>query len=270
MADELTLRTISRDSRDALQPSAVARCRITLLGRLTLGQDGRTLTHFRTQRTAALLAFLAYHCRQRHPRTVLIDLLWRNAPLSCGRHSLSTAISFLRLELAALGVMPGRVILADHFSVGLNPAAISTDVLDFECAVAVAHSAATRRDRMRHLRSAVELYSGDLLPGFGEEWVPSESQRLRDKFINAVAQLTALLAEDEDHASVIPLARRAIQADPLREEPYRQLMQAYRSMGEPEAALGTYEELAMALRHEVNGQPCQRTQRMARQLTAAA
>jgi DNA-binding SARP family transcriptional activator len=252
--------------REVPRPPASARCRITLLGQLTMRQDGRTLTHFRTHKTAALLAYLAYYWQRRHPRTVLVDLLWRDVQLNAGRHSLSTALSFLRHEIEALGLSPGQVIAADSFSVGLNAAAISTDVRDFENSLAAARSAATRRERVGHLRSAVELYGGDLLPGFHEEWVPSESVRLCEEFISAVVQLAALLLEDGDHAAIIALARRAIQADPLREEPYRELMQAYAAMGEPQAALRAYRELAKTLRQELDGRPCLRTRHLVWQL----
>jgi DNA-binding SARP family transcriptional activator len=158
------------------------------------------------------------------------------------------------------------VIMADSFSVGLNPAAISTDVQDFECALTAAHSAVTRRERVQHLRSAVELYRGDLLPSFHEEWVQNGAVRLREEFMSAVVQLAALLIENGDHAAIIALARRAIQADPLREEPYRMLMRAYRAMGESPIALRTYQELAKTLRQELNMRPCLRTRRLARQM----
>ena len=59
------------------------RWRIELLGGLRacgLPHGGRVITRFRTHKTGALLAYLAYHLRQQHPREVLIELLWPASP----------------------------------------------------------------------------------------------------------------------------------------------------------------------------------------------
>src|SRR5947208_584626 len=52
------------------------RWRITLLGGFAVQRGQTTITRFRTQKFGALLAFLAYHLRQAHPREVLVDMRW--------------------------------------------------------------------------------------------------------------------------------------------------------------------------------------------------
>ncbi|HZP83418.1 MAG TPA: hypothetical protein VFB21_17370 [Chthonomonadaceae bacterium] len=42
--------------------------RITLLGGLCVQQGERTVTRFKSQKIGALLAYLAYHLQQAHPR----------------------------------------------------------------------------------------------------------------------------------------------------------------------------------------------------------
>src|SRR5437762_2563284 len=74
-------------------------CRVQLLGGLRVRQGGREITHFRTHKTAALLAYLAYYLPRSHPREVLIGLLWPESDLDAGRHSLSVAVSALRHQL---------------------------------------------------------------------------------------------------------------------------------------------------------------------------
>ena len=53
-----------------------ARCRIELLGRLRVMHGDREITPFRTQKTGALLGYLAYHLERTHPPEVLMDILW--------------------------------------------------------------------------------------------------------------------------------------------------------------------------------------------------
>jgi DNA-binding SARP family transcriptional activator len=90
-----------------------ARCRIELFGGLRIIQGDRTLSRFRTRKTAALLAYLTYHPDRSHPREVLVELLWPWANPAAGRHSLSCALSSLRHQLEPPGVPEGAVIMAD-------------------------------------------------------------------------------------------------------------------------------------------------------------
>ena len=59
-----------------------ARCRVELLGRLRVQQGEREIAGLRTQKTGALLAYLAYHLERTHPREVLINILSRGSHLS--------------------------------------------------------------------------------------------------------------------------------------------------------------------------------------------
>ena len=52
------------------------RWRIELLGGLRATHDDQVITHFRTQKNTALLAYLAYYRRRSRRREELIELLW--------------------------------------------------------------------------------------------------------------------------------------------------------------------------------------------------
>ena len=52
---------------------------IQLFGGLRATQQDRIITRFRTQKTAALLAYLAYNLGRSHSRDQLIDMLCRRA-----------------------------------------------------------------------------------------------------------------------------------------------------------------------------------------------
>src|SRR5690242_10166934 len=109
--------------------------RITLLGGLRASRREQVITRFKTQKVAALFAYLAYYRRQAHPREVLIELLWPESDVSTSRNSLSVALSSLRSQFEPPGVPQGTVLRADRFSVGLNPATVTTDSAEFEQAL---------------------------------------------------------------------------------------------------------------------------------------
>ncbi|HLV80456.1 MAG TPA: AAA family ATPase, partial [Chthonomonadaceae bacterium] len=166
-------------------------CRIELLGGLCLRQGDRVITRFSTQKTANLLAYLAYFRHQCHPREVLIEMLWPDCDPDAGRNRLSTALWSLRRLLEPPGVPAGTVLQTTHFDVGLNASAVTTDVTDFLAAFRNAARSKTPSERRQHLLRAVELYQSELLPGFYEDWALTAQRRLADLYEQAKRFLTA-------------------------------------------------------------------------------
>src|SRR5205814_1307295 len=108
---------------------------------------------------AELLAYLAYYRHRRHPREVLIELLWPEGDIDAGRHSLSTAFSSLRQQLEPPGIPDGAVLVADRHAVGLNAAVVTTNAAEFETALRAASQTESDTERVRLLTTAVELHS---------------------------------------------------------------------------------------------------------------
>ena len=156
------------------------RCRIELLGRLRVTQGNREITRFRTQKTGALLGYLAYYIQSAHPREVLAEVVWPGEVPAAGRNSLSVALSSLRHQLEPPGVDRGAIIQADRFAVQLSPAAVVTDVAEFEAAQRSAAEASSDTEQAQFLAEAVELYAGELLPGYYQDWIIPEQRRLAD------------------------------------------------------------------------------------------
>ncbi|HXG64946.1 MAG TPA: BTAD domain-containing putative transcriptional regulator, partial [Blastocatellia bacterium] len=241
---------------------------LELFGWLRAEQGGRAITRFRTQKTGALLAYLAYYRHRAHPREELIELLWPNCEIDAGRHSLSVALSSLRHQMEPPGVPAGAVIVADRASVQLNPAAVTTDVAEFEAAIQSAARAGSAAGQAQFLTTAVELYRGELLPGYYEDWVLAERERLADEFFQAVGRLVAHLEQAGELSRALSFAHRAIQIDPLREPSHRDLMRLSAALGQPAAALRQYRELERILGEELGVTPDAATQDLARRIAA--
>src|SRR5436305_2155748 len=126
------------------------RWRVALLGDLRLEPAGDSAgaaremgsaappaisTTFRTQKTGSLLAYLAYFRDRTHPREVLVELLWPEDEPETGRHKLSVALSSLRQQLEPPGVPDEAVLVTGRTAVRLKPAAVTTDVAEFEAAL---------------------------------------------------------------------------------------------------------------------------------------
>jgi predicted ATPase len=233
--------------------------RIEMLGWLRAVQGERVVSRFRTQKTGALLAYLAYHLDRSHPRETLIELLWPEMAPPAGRNNLSKALTSLRHQLEPPGVPTGAVLVTDSASVRLNPTAVTTDVAAFEAALRVAPRAPEEIGRTPRLEEAATLYRGELLPGHNEDWILHERLRLAEAFSGALAELTALWEQADDLQQALQWARRAVGADPLREEAHHDLIRLLIAARQPEAALRQYQELERLLEGGLGMRPSPET-----------
>ncbi len=189
-----------------------------MLGRYQAAQDSLTISRFESRRAGALLAYLALHRDRRVAREELIELLWPEADFDMGRNRFKQALASLRRQLEPLGTPWGAVLFADRTAVGLNAAAVRTDVGEFETALARANRFRTAGQVPRLLAAAIALYNGDLLPGYNDFWILAERERLRNIYLAAVQRLVETVPGlgEATHAILEPLTSLA--ADLRREE----------------------------------------------------
>src|SRR5579871_957052 len=144
---------------------------IRLFDHLKVEQGEQTVTHFRTQKTAELLAYLAYHLHGSHTREKLIDVLWPDIDPDVGRSRFKQTLALLRRVLEPDGVPAGRVLATSSGNVQFRPDVACTDVGQFAAAIRSAETADNLPDKIASLTRAVDLYTGDLLPGCYNDWV---------------------------------------------------------------------------------------------------
>jgi DNA-binding SARP family transcriptional activator len=213
-----------------------SQCSIELFGGIRVEQGKRVITRFRTQKTASLIAYLAFFGDRMHSREVLIDMLWPDAPsLKAGRTSLSVALSSLRNQLEPLDVPAQSLLFADRQSIGLSPL-VTTDTCRFEKAVRDAERARSRKERddeKRLLLTALTLYRDKLLPGYYEAWISAQQERLAEQYRIAVRRLSFLYEEDGDLDSAITCAQRAAKSDPSDEDVSQDLIRLLLKQDDP-------------------------------------
>jgi non-specific serine/threonine protein kinase len=244
--------------------------RIELLGWLRAAQGRRVVSRFQTQKTAALLAYLAYFRGRTHAREELTELLWPGCEPEQGRTSLRQALSSLRRQLEPPGVPAGAVIVANRQTVELSSTAATTDVAELDAALEAAARAGGGLGAARELERAVGLYRGELLPGLYQDWIGPERERLRGAFLGATRALIAHLVAARDFGRAVAFARRAAAADPASEEARRDLMRALAGAGQAAEALRQYRDLARVLEREVGVAPQAATRELARDIERRA
>jgi len=224
-------------------------CRIELFGGLTVHVSGREITKFQTQKTAALLAYLALHPHRQFSRETIATMLWQVGDSTALRNRLNQAVSSLRRQLHPPGSSKSAVLHADHQVVGLNPDAVTTDVAEFQSQLELAgafddhdaEAAAQARHR------AINLYKGKLLDGFSEDWAALEAIRLADQYYDALTWLVRYHAGRDEFDLAIEMVTRRLRLDPTNEKSHRTLMWLYLKGGRPLSAIAQYTELQRLL-----------------------
>jgi DNA-binding SARP family transcriptional activator len=108
---------------------------------------------------------------------------------------------------------------------------------------------------------ALALYRGPFLPDESEQ--PSYiacREQLRGKLLRCLARVARWWEDNGAPDAAIDCYLRCIDADPLSEAFYRNLMQCYQRRGERAEALATYERLRTALSTRLKVMPSQETQ----------
>jgi len=136
------------------------------------------------------------------------------------------------------------------------------DVANFEAAVNAADVALRSADTtaaQAQLETAVALYRGELLPGFYDEWIVAERDRLAVLAQRALDQLVDVLEAQRDYARAIVHAERLLHLDPLNETIYRRLIRLHVLTGDHAGARRAYQACADVLRQELGVQPSRAT-----------
>jgi DNA-binding SARP family transcriptional activator len=108
---------------------------------------------------------------------------------------------------------------------------------------------------LQSCQSDTELFSGELLPGWYDDWVIFERERLRHLFINALEGLSLSLSHRGHHALAVDAAIVAVAAEPLRESAHSALIEAHLAAGNRGEAVRGYERLIRLLDSQLGVPP---------------
>lgn len=219
------------------------------------------LDHIGSRQEGTLLAFLSYFPRA-HSREELIELLWPGRDAQLSRNHLRVVLSALRRDLGSADVPAHSTLITDRRFVRLNRGLVSTDVTEFEDALRGAVQAPDWTVQSRHLTRAVELYGGILLPGFYDDWILPEAQRLEECFFTALRRLISKLERTGDFEAALHFARHGASMNASREDIARDLMRLYGATNQPSLARRQYHELESALQRSLSTAPCLQTREL--------
>lgn len=222
---------------------------VKMLGQFDVIQDGTRLT-IPTRHAQALFAYLIINAGNVVRRENLAGMLWPDSCDDCARGNLRHELWRLRKACGARGKI---YFLVDDLSVSFNAkATYCTDVQRFERA---SKPDSTKVDLIK----ALSVYRGELLPGFYDEWVFVERQRLKLVYEAAITRLMDILRAEQRGDEILDWAMHWITVDPWSESGYRTLITAYASQGDLVKAAETYEHFSRGIQKDLGIKPSEQT-----------
>jgi DNA-binding SARP family transcriptional activator len=100
-----------------------------------------------------------------------------------------------------------------------------------------------------------EILAGDLLPGWYDDWVLVERERLRQMRIHVVESLAHKLGSQGRYAEGIEVGMAAVAMAPLRESAHREVIRLHLAEGNVAEALRQFEVCAQLLRSDLGLEP---------------
>ena len=230
-----------------------------LFGGLYLTCDGIPPSPIPNATARSLLAYLLTYRERPHTRDLLAGTFWPDLPDDLARRRLSQALWLIRKSLdhhLQLSIEGDTVQLLPDMPLIL-------DVADFDN---LAACPAVNENALRAWLDALELYRGDFLAGYYEDWILFERERLRERLLELLERLTSALKARGDYERALAVARRLTTEDPWREAAHREVMRLLHLLDRDAEALRQAELCCHILETELHIPPEPETVALAQEI----
>lgn len=231
---------------------------IHFLGRLELWSGDQLLPPLATKKTQSLFAYLVLNHQRPLLRDELAALFWGDRDDIHARHSLTTALWRIRQLLGK------DVLLTDLISVQFSPNhPFWLDVTEFENLIS------RHPGEPAALAAAVDLYRGDFLEGFGDDWCIEERYHLETLYLDALRRLVEWHDAHGDASMTLTYAQKYLARDPLLEQIHLAVMRSLIASGDLSGARRQWQFCCEVWQQELHSPPPSEMLKQAEELLGA-
>jgi len=228
---------------------------VKLLGKFEIRLNGETID-ISSRPAQTLLAYLILNAPNSYRRENLAGLLWPDSNETNARNNLRQALWRLRKSVGE------EFFLADKVSVGFNPQS------EYQLDADLLQAGINDRTSVDTLMQTVAAYADKLLPGFYDDWVMLEQERLQALYEDRMQMLLERLIEAGRWRETREWAERWIAQGLTPEPAYRALMTAQAGLGDQASVAAVFQRCAEALDEEFSVEPSAETQTLLQKLTS--
>ncbi|HTP10531.1 MAG TPA: BTAD domain-containing putative transcriptional regulator, partial [Anaerolineae bacterium] len=230
---------------------------IKLLGQFHIRLANRPI-EIPSRPAQSLFAYLVLRPGTPQRREKLAGLLWPDATETNARSYLRQALWRIRKALESAG---RDYFIADDLTIAFDAGA------DYVLDIAVLEREVTADTPTDQLLRSIEIYQGELLPGFYDDWVAPERERLQAIYESKMTWLLDNLVAEQRWPETLQWAEHWIALGSVPEPAYRALMLAHHALGDRSSTAAAYQRCVEALQRELAVEPSETTRVLYDQLS---
>jgi ABC-type oligopeptide transport system substrate-binding subunit/DNA-binding SARP family transcriptional activator len=231
---------------------------VRLLGKFEICVDGRPV-EVPLRAARSLLAYLLLNAGTDQRREQVAGLIWPDMTDAKAKDNLRHTLWVIRKALGNRDYL-----LANDLSVSFNA------TLDYWLDTALLNRKTTDDISADDLLATVSVYGGGLLPGFYDDWIVLERERLQAVFERKMALLLDKLVEAQRWPEVLEWGERWIALGQVPEPAYRALMSAHAGLEDNASVATVYQRCIEALKNELGVEPAAQTRALYERLQREA
>jgi WD40 repeat protein/serine/threonine protein kinase len=215
---------------------------VKLLGQFQIRIDGKPVD-IPSRAEQSLLAYLVLNTGTAFRREHLAGLFWPDSDEGNAKGYLRQALWRLRKSFTDTASSIPDYFQANKISIAFDPGYpywLDTAVLEDETA-----------DSLEDILGSTQVYSGELLPGFYDEWAILEREQLRAIFNRKMHRLLEQLQSASRWQDLIQHAERWISMGDNPEPAYRALILGYAMLGDLSSAQAAYNRCRMVFERDL-------------------
>jgi DNA-binding SARP family transcriptional activator len=243
--------------------------KVSLFGKFNIAH-GEKKTCIRARKVQELLIYLLMFRHDPQTRESLSEILWADQPALISKRNLRQTLWHLQSAFRKFKTSSKLELLIDDGWIHIRlPTNFWLDTAEFEQVFNQVNHKPARElsaEDFDTMQYAVNLYKGDLLEGWYQDWCIFERERFQMMNLLLLDKLVQYCEVHQKYDEGLVYGWRILRHDHAYERAHRQLMRLYSMAGDRTQALHQYERCTDALHAELGVEPSARTKQLYEQI----
>lgn len=243
--------------------------KVSLFGKFSIDYREKR-KYIRARKVQELLIYLLVFRNHPQSRESLSEALWADEPAAISRKNLRQTLWQLQSAFRESRGPCGLELLVEDGWIHIKlPTDFWLDTAEFEQVFNLLNHKQVRElstDDFSAMQYAVDLYRGDLLQGWYQDWCIFERERFQVMNLMLLDKLVQYCELNQKYETGLAYGWQILRHDHAYERAHRQLMRLYALSGDRTQALHQYQRCENALQLELGVEPSVRTKQLHEQI----
>lgn len=248
----------------------MASIKVSLFGKFNIIFPNNSLYAIRARKVQELFVYLLMFRKQPQPRESLSEALWADQTVTQSRRNLRQTLWHLQSTLRKVRSSLKLDLLIEDGWIHIHlPTGFWLDIAEFEQIFDLVNHKHVRElsvEDFKAMQYAVDLYKGDLLEGWYQDWCIFERERFQMMQLMLLDKLVQYCEVNQKYDAGLAYGWQILRHDHAYERGHRQLMRLYALSGDRTQALYQYQRCCSALQVELGIEPSAMTRQLYEQI----